>query len=123
MPSLRASRQRCGFVSGSAADGCFVSRADASARWEDRFGVVYTTNTHSAHAHAFVAVLPYSRPVSRTEHVRAVEGLARIALAQGRPFDLRARSPSRFVYLPGAIPGCAFDARTLAGTPISVKRE
>lgn len=89
--------------------------------WSDREGLVFTTNEHSASAHAFVAVLPYARLVSVDEHRRTVTALAAHASRNGLPFDLGARIAARFIRLPGAVPGMPFETRTLEGCPINAQ--
>lgn len=89
--------------------------------WSHREGIVFTMNEHSASAHAFVAVLPYTRLVSATEHRSAVTALGAYASRNGLPFDPGARNPARFVRLPGTVPGMPFETRTLEGRPINAQ--
>jgi hypothetical protein len=88
---------------------------DLAAAWGAFYGLVQTTNRHSRTALDALVILPYARAASLAEHRRVAVWSSLRNLARGIPPDPGARSPARWLYLPGTVPGYTFETCELAG--------
>jgi hypothetical protein len=88
---------------------------DVARAWGDCYGLVQTTDRHTAETLSALVVVPYGRATSLQEHARVAEWAQTRSRGGGLPTDHGARNPARWLYLPGTVPGAPFEARMLDG--------
>ena len=87
----------------------------AAKLWGCYYGFLHTTRKHTAEAHRFRVILPFSRQVSPEEYA----GIWRRVFAQaGGKLDPAPKDPSRFWFLPGSVHPEWFVCRHLGSAPM-----
>jgi KaiC/GvpD/RAD55 family RecA-like ATPase len=91
----------------------------AQEAFDDFYGLIHTSKSHSATLHRFRVILPTNRPMSAFEY----SGIWRRLDARfPHRLDPQAKDPSRFWYTPGVVGGGPFETTRLTGEPLNVDK-